>query len=192
MAISALGWRSTYGALGIGSVALAAVIALIVKEPKRGRFNETKTDDVGKVEEKVEEEEDKRSLVQLLKESPTSRWVLVGAFLRNLGGSCVTYFLPVFFGRNFPGFKAEYSLVNTLILTVLGFSSGIFFGLLGDKFETKSRWTKPLICLLGSGLSLPLIALATLQTTNFWLSMAFYAIMVFISAPFSAQAITMI
>ena len=82
-------------------------------------------------------------------------------------------------------FKAEYSLVNTLILTVLGFSSGIFFGLLSDKYETKSRWTKPLICLLGSGLSLPLIALATLQTGNFWISMISYAIMTFISAPFS-------
>ena len=117
---------------------------------------------------------------------------MVGAFLRNLGGSCITYFLPIFFGRNFPLFKAEYSFVNTLILTVLGFTSGIFFGLLADKFETKNRWTKALICMLGSGLSLPLIAVACLQTSNFWLSMVCYAIMVFISAPFSGQAITMI
>jgi MFS family permease len=38
MAITAMGWRNTYAALGIGSVALAAIIALFVKEPQRDRF----------------------------------------------------------------------------------------------------------------------------------------------------------
>jgi hypothetical protein len=95
-------------------------------------------------------------------ENPTTKWCLVGAFLRNIGGSIITYYMPVFFGRNYPQFKAEYSLANTLILSILGFVTSISFGILADKYEKKTLWTRSLICMIGQAVSLPLIAMATL------------------------------
>ena len=40
MAITAMGWRNTYCALGLGSIALAAIFASVVKEPVRDTFEE--------------------------------------------------------------------------------------------------------------------------------------------------------
>lgn len=38
-------------------------------------------------------------------ELPCARNVLIAGFLRNFAGCIVTYYLPVFFGKNFPSFK---------------------------------------------------------------------------------------
>ena len=38
--------------------------------------------------------------------NPVNFWCIIGCILRNIGGSCITYYLPVFFLKNFPAFKA--------------------------------------------------------------------------------------
>lgn len=104
----------------------------------------------------------------------------------------VSSFLPVFFGKNFPAFKAEYALLNAAALSICGFVASLSGGILSDKFEKKSYWTKAAICMFGCAMSVPLIALGTLSTANFYLSVACYAAKVLVSGTYSGPAITMI
>jgi len=45
-----------------------------------------------------------KNLVEVTK-LPCTRNVLIAGFLRNFAGCIVTYYLPVYFGKNFPSFK---------------------------------------------------------------------------------------
>ena len=123
---------------------------------------------------------------------PTAKNVLMASSLRNFGGIIVSSFLPVFFLRNYPAFKAEYALFNALAQFFCGMTASLGGGILADKFEKKSYWTKALICMSGCLLSFPLIALGTLTTGNFYLSMLSYALMLLVSGTYSGPAITMI
>lgn len=139
-----------------------------------------------------EEEEDmKKSPFKYVFKNPVNRYVLLGSFVRNVGGSVSTYFLPVFFLRNFPAFKAQYSLVNSINMAVGGMLSGIIAGLIADKYEKKTSMIKAYICMFGCTLALPLLGTATLQTGNFWLSMLCVFLYTLTSGAFSGSAITM-
>mmetsp|Transcript_10078 Transcript_10078/g.16997 ORF Transcript_10078/g.16997 Transcript_10078/m.16997 type:complete len:204 (+) Transcript_10078:1505-2116(+) len=105
---------------------------------------------------------------------------------------CVSSFLPVFFGKNFPAFKAEYALLNAAALSICGLIASLGGGIIADKFEKKSYWTKAFICMFGCALSVPLIAIGTLQTSNFYLGVLCYALKVLVSGTYSGPAITMI
>jgi sugar phosphate permease len=133
----------------------------------------------------------KETPYKYLLSNPVNKWVMAGSFLRNVGGSAVTYYLPVFFLKNFPAFKAQYASTNALILSGLGLLSGILAGWFGDKYGKKNKMANAWICMSGTTIALPLYALATLQTGNFWLSMACHAIVTLFSAAFSGSAITM-
>jgi nitrate/nitrite transporter NarK len=104
----------------------------------------------------------------------------------------VSSFLPVFFGRNFPAFKAEYAMLNALALSACGLTASLGGGIIADKFEKKSYWTKAILCIQGCAISFPLIALGTLTTGNFYLSVLCYALKVLFSGTYSGPAITMI
>ena len=118
--------------------------------------------------------------------------MIIGSFIRNIGGSVTTTYLPVFFLQNFPQYKDQYSFINSVVLSVLGMVSGIIAGIISDKFEKKSLLTKSWICMAGSIAALPLIALATLQTNHFYLSILCFSIFTLFSAAFSGSAITML
>ena len=70
--------------------------------------------------------------------------------------------------------------------------SGIVAGIIADKNEKNSLLTKSWICMAGSIVALPMIALATLQTSYFNLSMVCFSIFTFFAAAFSGSAITML
>ena len=123
--------------------------------------------------------------------NPVIPFCLIAAFLRNIGGSAMTYFLPVFFLKNFPAFKTVYASSNALIMSSLGMASGIIGGLIGDKYTKKYKMTPAYIAMSGAVLGLPLYAIATLQTSNFWLSMGCHAIVTLFHAAFSGACITM-
>ena len=80
---------------------------------------------------------------------PCTRNVLIAGFLRNFAGCIITYYLPVFFGKNHPSFKAQYALVNAAILSICGIIASLASGLMADKFEKKSVWAKGAICVIG-------------------------------------------
>jgi sugar phosphate permease len=78
-----------------------------------------------------------------------------------------------------------------MIVAGCGFISTVLGGLLSDKFEKKSRMTKAWICNIGSFLAIPAIALCTLNTTSFWLSIAAMGVKFFVSECWMSPAITM-
>ena len=122
---------------------------------------------------------------------PCSRNVLIAGFLRNFCGCIVTFYLPVFFGKNFPTFKAEYALVNAAINSICGLISSIASGVLADTMESKTTWAKGLICLIGQSLAVPFILITTLYKGNFWLSIASFTAYMLFASSYTGPAITM-
>ena len=204
--IKKFGWRSTYGIMAAVSMTVSAMIALLVREPERGRFltDAEKAKQIADAKEK--EEEAKRQEEAGTKENgviaffknlaevtklPCTRNVLIAGFLRNFAGCIITYYLPVFFGKNHPSFKAQYALVNAAILSICGIIASLASGIMADKFEKKSFWAKGAICVIGQSLAVPLICLATLQTSSFWLSIAAYTAYFLVASTYVGPAITM-
>ena len=130
--------------------------------------------------------------MQELLNNPVCFNIFAAGFLRSLANVIVTHYLPVFFQKVFPLFKSEYSMINAFSLTLFGLSSSIIGGIISDKFEKKSLLTKSWICMAGSIVALPLIALATLQTSHFYLSIICFSIFTLVAAAFSGSAITML
>ena len=123
---------------------------------------------------------------------PCARNTLIASSLRNFGGIIVSSFIPVFFGRVFPAFKAEFALFNAMSQTVFGLTASLAGGILADKFEKKSYLTKALICISGCLIAPLLIATATLQSSNFYLAMICFAFSTLVQGTYSGPAITMI
>lgn len=200
--ITKFGWRVCYSIMGATGLAFALATLLFVKEPERGRFMDEAAKKKEAEKKAAAEEAAKNAPKNPIKAFadnlgvvftlPCARNVLMASSLRNFGGMIVSSFLPVFFGKNFPAFKAEYALLNAAALSICGFVASLSGGILADKFEKKSYWTKAIICMFGCAISVPLIALGTLSTGNFYLSVACYALKVLFSGTYSGPAITMI
>lgn len=196
--IKAIGWRATFSVLGTVSFALAASAFFFIKEPARiikekMAAKKTDADGDGTAQNEGEAEEEYKPNFKDLIKNPVNRLVLIGTFFRNFAGSINTYYVPVFFLRNFPAYKTAFSTMQALNLSLFGMISGIVAGLISDKFETKNKnfMAKAWIIILGCALATPLLAVTTLQTGNFWLSMIANMIMTLFIANFSGQAITM-
>lgn len=199
IAISKFGWRSTYGILGAISGLIGLGTIAFVKEPIKKvvdaiKDNKAKADAAAAAKDAFYSEEEladmKEKPFKYLLSNPVNRWVMAGAFMRNVGGSVITYYLPVFFLKNFAAFKSQYSAVNGLILSSCGLASSLIAGIVADKYESKNKMTKAYICMLNF-FALPLYALGTLQTSNFWLSLACHALATLLTAAFSGSCITM-
>jgi len=199
--ITQFGWRMQYGIMAALSGILGLACMALIKEPERGRYLDEATKRK-EAEKKAEKERAKAEggnpLAAFIKNIgvvftlPVAKNVLMASSLRNFGGMIVSSFLPVFFGRNFPAFKAEYAMLNALALSGCGLAASLGGGIIADKFEKKSYWTKAILCIQGCAISVPLIALGTLTTGNFYLSVLCYALKVLFSGTYSGPAITMI
>ena len=104
--------------------------------------------------------------------NPTTRLITAAGVMRHSSDAIIASFLPVFFLRTYPTFKAQYGVLNAMILTICGFSSNLLSGLIGDKFEQRNPMIKGWITTLSCALSVPLICLATAGHGNFYLSIA--------------------
>jgi sugar phosphate permease len=149
---------------GISAI-VSMMIALFVQEPVRGRFM-TKVEKDKEAEKKAQAAAEKaqreaagikeengvvafvKNMIEVFK-LPCTRNVLIGGFLRNFAGCIITYYLPVFFGKNYPEMKTTYSLVNAAILSLGGITASLISGILADKLESKSYWSKGIICCIG-------------------------------------------
>lgn len=123
--------------------------------------------------------------------NPVAKWTTIAGCFRFFETFSIVYFLPSFFQKVYPLFKAEYGLYNALIVAGMGFSSTIIGGILSDKLEKKSRMTKARICMIGSALGIPAILACTLITGNFYLSLFAMAIKYLVSECWMSPAITM-
>jgi uncharacterized membrane protein len=93
--------------------------------------------------------------------------------------------------RVYPLFRTEYGLYNAMIVAGCGALSTVLGGLISDKFEKNSRMTKAYVCSIGSALAIPAIALCTLNTTSFWLSLGAMGVKYLLSECWMSPAITM-
>lgn len=159
--------------MSVVGISVALLTMLGIKEPERGRFSTKKTAYAGGLPErpkwllvgrtkKVPKEEGRGGKLALAFKDPVARNILIASSLRNVGGMVVSSFLPVFFGKNFPAFKAEYAFLNAGALTVMGLTASLMGGMMADKFGKKHYLAKSVICATGCALSVPLIALGTL------------------------------
>jgi MFS family permease len=201
--ISQFGWRTCYGVMAALGALFGLGTILFVKEPERGQFlsEDAKKKEAEKkaaAAKKAAEGPKENPLVAFVKNIgvvfslPCARNTLIASSLRNFGGMCVSSFLPVFFGKVFPAFKAEYALLNAAALSICGMAASLGGGIIADKFEKKSYLTKAWLCIFGCALSPLLIAIGTLQSSNFYLGVACYALKVLVSGTYSGPAITMI
>jgi MFS family permease len=184
-----------------GTIIGAATMAFI-GEPERGRYldEETKRKELEKKEEEAKAALERNQNpvaaffenISVVFKLPTAKNVLIASSLRNFGGMIIAAYLPVFFGKNFPTFKAEYALLNAILVSMCGLIASLSGGIIADKFESKSYMTKAMICAVGCLLSFPLVAIGTLQTSNFYLALICYGLKVLVSGTYSGPAITMI
>jgi hypothetical protein len=58
------------------------------------------------------------------------------------------YYLPVFYGKNFPVFKSDYACYNALINCFVGLTASIVSGILADRLEKRTLWAKSLILMV--------------------------------------------
>ena len=100
LSIKAFGWRKTYGLLGAVAMVVSALVISVVKEPPKA---EKKV--VEKAAEESGDNDQAKGGVKDVLSNPINKYALIGAFFRNFGGSCTTFFLPLFFLKNFPAFK---------------------------------------------------------------------------------------
>lgn len=142
--------------MAAASAVLGLLCSVLIREPERGRYLDEATKKK-EAEKKKQKELDKANqgnpLAAFVKNIgivftlPTAKNVLIASSLRNFGGMIVSSFLPVFFGRNFPAFKAEYAMLNALALSACGLTASLGGGIIADKFEKKSYWTKAILCI---------------------------------------------
>jgi len=197
--INQFGWRYLYKFMGGLGVIFGIFTMLFVKEPERGGFLDeaTKRKEARKKAEEAAQKAASGGVGGFFKSMndvfklPTCRNVLIAGSLRNFGGIIISSFLPLFFGRNYAAYKSQYSVLNAAGMIICGLTASLGGGIIADKYEKKSYWTKAALCMSGCALSVPIIALGTLQTSNFYLSMFCYALKVLVSGTYSGPAITM-
>lgn len=156
--ITMLGWRGMYTVMGCTGIVLGILSAILIKEPERGQYLDEET----KRKEKLKKEEKARMLAQqgatnpmksfyekvtTVSNLPCAKNVLIASALRNFGGECVSTFLPVFFGRVYPAFKAEYAMINAFAVAACGMTASLASGVIADKFEKRSYMTKAWLCI---------------------------------------------
>jgi predicted MFS family arabinose efflux permease len=96
LAIKTLGWRWTYNAMGIFGIVLGAAIIVFVKEPERAPAPKSTVSPFVQFKE---------SLTDIWK-NPVSRYVTLAGMFNYIGGFAMMYYMPSFFQRVYPMYKA--------------------------------------------------------------------------------------
>ena len=115
--VKAFGWRSTYTLIGVASAVVGLASMSLIKEPTKKLVKTIESNKKANEQIANNDEFDPNYTAEELAEmkekpykyflsNPVNKWCIIGSFLRNVGGSCITYYLPVFFLKNFPAFKA--------------------------------------------------------------------------------------
>ena len=124
--------------------------------------------------------------------TPTARWITIGSALRAFSGMSESVYFPLFFLKNFPNYKNEYSLFNAAALSILGFTSSILGGIINDKFAKKNPKIITYNCIASSIICLPISAMVCLTTDNFWVSFSFLALKILLTSSWQPGTYTML
>lgn len=55
--------------------------------------------------------------------------------------------MPAYFGAIYPEYSNEYSIINSFVVSIGGFTSAITGGIIADKYEKKFPMIKALVCM---------------------------------------------
>ena len=96
-------------------------------------------------------------------DNKTARWVLIGNCIRYIGFFCLLFYMPIYFTKTYPERVNDFSTYNALIEIFLANLSALLGGLLSDKFESETYYSKPAIIIVSSLVSGPLICWGLLE-----------------------------
>ena len=96
--------------------------------------------------------------------NPTSRWITLASICRFWAGYSIGFFMPGYFEKNWPDKQTLYGSLNTIVVSICGFSSAIIGGKLTDKLEKSGNLlAKSQVCIIGTALGIPTIAMYCLS-----------------------------
>ena len=123
-----------------------------------------------------------KEVVGILTKSDAAYKVTLATTCRKFSDMILGCYLPVFFMTKFPEYKAKFAVLNGISMAILGFSSNMLNGTLGDAYEKKNPLIKSQM-LAGSAI-ISSLALATsfLAPINFYMSFAVYALHILVSS----------
>ena len=122
---------------------------------------------------------------------PTTRYVTLAGVFTKFTDMSIGCFIPIFFLRTYPSYKNTYACINAAMLAILGFTSNILGGLIGDRAEGKDPNIKGKICTYSALISCPLLLLTCLGHGNFWLSFIALSLNILFTGGQASAAITM-
>jgi MFS family permease len=134
-----LGWRSTFVLVGIISLVLTGIQALVLLFNVSDAAYEAVLASTEHIDESVNEE----SRLKPGKTEKPSPWTklyfinLIASSLRNVGGYALGSFLPSFFKRTYPSHYELYSSLNVIVVGVCGCAASLLGGALADGLSRK-------------------------------------------------------
>ncbi|MDP2214121.1 MFS transporter [Phenylobacterium sp.] len=132
----AIDWRAAFIIVGLAGVAFAPIFRLIVKEPKRGAYDEPVVAPAPRLAEQPPEAPPPGTVALLLRK-PSFWLISLGAAASSVCGYGIAFWLPSFFERSLGMSLVDRSLflgVITLVGGVIGVWAG---GWLGDRLGPK-------------------------------------------------------
>jgi predicted MFS family arabinose efflux permease len=128
----AFGWRTAFLVVGIPGVLFAVIVRLTVKEPPRGRWDNT---DAKTTQPSIKE------TIALLKQRPSFWFIAVGCSLTAFVSYGNGNFLPSLLIRNHGMSLTEVGITLALVAGLMGAVGTILGGYLGDRFGAiDKRW----------------------------------------------------
>jgi len=95
--------------------------------------------------------------------NPTSRWTTIAGSFRFFGGYAIGFFMPLYFGGVYEDYDTEYSVINSVVVSLFGFLSALFGGMVSDHFYKKGEYmSKAYVCMFCSMMGIPMIAVCLL------------------------------
>lgn len=191
--ITGFGWRWTFGIMGIIGMVAGVLGLLLIKEPERGTFDAPKKLDGPAVIKPSPLTQFVRACTEMFV-NPTCRWICVAGSFRFFGGYAIGYYMPSYFG-NIPDYKDKYNTyltLNAFVVSVGGFTSAIAGGFISDKLEKRIPTIKSWVCIFGSLLGCPMIAVCLLVQNNFAVSIIFLFFEYLVAECWTGPAITLL
>ena len=187
--ITGIGWRWAFAIIGYIGMFAGLLCLLFVKEPQRGKFDKTK---LQQIKTAVSPLKAFTSATAEIFVNPTCRWVVFAGVFRFFGGYAIGFYMPLYFGKIYPDDQTLYSYLNAFVVSFGGFISAYGGGILSDRLEVYSYKAKAYICIVGSFLGVPTIAVCTLYQKSFGVSITFLFFEYLVAECWNSPAITML
>lgn len=126
-------------------------------------------------------------------QNPISKYLTLAGMAKKFADMAIGCYIPIYMMHTFPHHKTQYAMLNALILGVLGLSSNIIGGFIGDRLGRNSPLAKNKICIWSALIQIPLVVLLMCGGHgSFLLSMIGTAINVSFAGTYNPNAISIL